>query len=91
MVMHEVRFTRHALERIYARGIAPEECEMTVHEGTTIERYPDDKPFPSELRLLIRGDRVIHVVVALGPDAVHVITAYIPDPTRWREGFTRRS
>jgi hypothetical protein len=88
--MAEIRFTKHALEKLYERRVTPDECEATIHRGMTIERYPDDKPFPSELKMARVGDKTLHVVVAFGPDTMHVITAYEPDCERWEEGFTKR-
>jgi len=88
--MTELRFTRHALEKMFQRGISPEECERVFRQSKVIESYPEDKPFPSELRLGKVGDRTIHLVVSFGSDAVHVITAYEPDPKRWTRGFAKR-
>ena len=88
--MNAIRFTKHALERLFVRGITPTECEVAVREGRTIESYPDDIPFPSELKLFRNAEKVTHVVVAKGPDTVHVITAYEPDPALWADDFTRR-
>ena len=88
--MTAIRFTKHALERLFTRRITPAECEVAVRKGRVIESYPDDVPFPSELRLCTIDTKVIHIVVALEPDSVHVVTAYEPDPARWTDGFTRR-
>ena len=88
--MTELRFTNHALERMFKRSISPGECEEVFRQGRTIEAYPDDEPFPSELRFGQVGDKMIHLVVAFGENAVHVITAYEPNPALWDEGFTKR-
>ena len=85
-----VRFTRHALEKMYERGISPEACEKVARGGEVVESYPEDAPFPSELRMGRVNDRVLHVVVSFGAGALHVITAYEPDPARWDELFTKR-
>jgi hypothetical protein len=82
--------TKHALEKLFERHITPDECEAAVQRGMTIERYPNDAPFPSELKMAQVGDKTIHVVMALGPDTMHVITAYEPDPKKWEQGFTKR-
>jgi hypothetical protein len=58
--------------------------------GETIERYPGDEPFPSELVMGRVGDKVIHLVVSFQVDAAHVITAYQPDPTLWDVTFKVR-
>jgi len=73
-----LRFTRHALERLFQRAISPEECEIVFRTGKIIKEYQDDKPFPSQLYLGHPGHRPLHVVVAIEGDIVHVITAYEP-------------
>jgi len=35
-------------------------------------------------------DRPIHVVCSPRPEYLAVITAYLPDPSEWIDGFTRR-
>ena len=88
--MADLRFTKHALERMFERNISPSECEEIFQQERTIEAYPDDEPFPSELRFGQVGDKMIHLVVAFTENAVHVLTDYEPDPTLWDEGFTKR-
>ena len=61
--MGNLRFTAHALERMFERGVSPKDCETVLEEGETIEQYPEDQPFPSELRLGFVGGRPIHLVV----------------------------
>lgn len=88
--MTEIRFTRHALERMLERGISPEVCTEVFLRGETIESYPDDKPFPSELRMGRACGKVIHLVVSFQSDVAHVVTVYEPDPKLWNETFTVR-
>ena len=88
--MSNLRFTAHALERMFERGISPKECEAVLEEGKTIEEYPDDQPFPSEIRLGFVGSRPIHLVVSFDRDTVHVITAYEPTLERWEKEYTVR-
>ena len=60
--------------------------------GEIIERYIDDKPFPSCLVCGNVGDKNIHVVCAL-PEHVGVliiITVYEPDPKKWIDNRIRR-
>jgi hypothetical protein len=86
--MKPLRFTTHALERIFDRGISPRECEEAFRASKVLETYPDDQPFPSELRLGYAGSKPLHLVVAETPDSVHVITAYEPDPVLWSPDFS---
>ena len=88
--MSELRFTRHAFERLYERSISPTECAEVISQGAVIESYPDDSPFPSELRLGVVNGKLLHVVIAKDEDITHVITAYEPDPAIWEPGFRVR-
>ncbi len=85
-------FRVHAVAHMFDRGIIEGEVRETLACGQTIERYPDDTPYPSRLVLGWRAGRPIHVVVA--DNAEHnemiVITVYEPDPALWEAGFTRR-
>ena len=45
----EFRFTKHATEQIYLRGISPSECEAIFKKGKVIAKYRDEKPYPSQL------------------------------------------
>jgi hypothetical protein len=42
-----LEYTRHALEKMFARRISPDIVELVVKTGETVEDYPDDTPFPS--------------------------------------------
>lgn len=89
-----VRFTRHAFERLFARGITPDAVIRIINEGEAIASYPDDAPFPSALILGFENQEPVHVVVAKDPTTgiCYVITVYRPDPNLWSENFkTRRS
>ncbi len=54
----------HALQRMFEREIERSVVESVIQSGTTIERYPEDTPYPSRLVLGWDRDRPIHVVVA---------------------------
>jgi hypothetical protein len=85
-------FRVHALSRMFVRSITAAEVRTVIEEGQTIERYPDDVPYPSRLLLGFVGGRALHVVVADGADdgETIVVTVYEPDPALWRPGFRRR-
>jgi len=63
-----------------------------LETGEVIERYPDDRPYPSRLVLGWREDRPLHVVVAeqAEADTLIVITVYEPNPALWEDDFKRR-
>ena len=82
----------HALRRMFVRSIAASEVRTVIEQGATIERYPNDTPYPSRLLLGFVGGRVLHVVVADNEDddETIVVTVYEPDPALWQPGFRRR-
>lgn len=84
------RLTLHALQRMDQRGITLEELKEVIYHGEVIERYPEDKPYPSCLILgKIRGGFPLYVVC--GVEAmVHIITVHWLDPAKWLDPKTRR-
>jgi hypothetical protein len=88
----EVRFSGHAVRRMFARSLSRDEVLAVVRTGEVIEEYPGDTPFPSVLILGLKGSVPLHVV--LGFDSVgrvcYVVTAYEPDPDLWEPGFKVR-
>lgn len=85
-------FRVHAIQRMFERGITAEDVRDVLETGDTIERYPDDTPYPSRLVLGWRGVRPLHVVVADDQEGneLIVISVYEPDPATWEPGFKRR-
>ncbi|WP_413639359.1 DUF4258 domain-containing protein [Marinobacter sp.] len=89
-----VKFSGHALRRMFERLLSTEEVIFTIQTGERITGYPDDRPHPSELRLGWVDDKPVHVVVAQNQEnnECYVITAYVPSPKIWNEDFkTRRN
>lgn len=89
-----VKFSGHALRRMFERSLSLEEVIFTIQAGEMIAVYPDDKPYPSELRLGWVRDRPVHVVVAQNQEnnECYVITAYVPSLEIWNDDFkTRRN
>lgn len=86
------RFSRHAIERMFHRGIAPEVVERIVERGEVIASYPEDKPFPSVLILGFEEGQPVHVVVARDADTrrCYIVTVYRPDPELWSDDFKQR-
>jgi len=85
-------FRVHAIACMFERGISEEEVQAALDSGKTIERYPEDTPYPSRLVLWWCRSRPIHVVAAdnVQEDEIMVITVYEPDPALWESDFTRR-
>jgi len=85
-------FTRHARKRILERGIRIDEVHAATEATAIVEKYPDDKPYPSRLVLGSVGGRPLHLVLAgpTGSGDTILVTLYEPDPERWEPGFVRR-
>ena len=87
-----VIFRRHAWQRMETRGISVSDVLHVLAAGESIEQYPDDTPFPSELLLAQAGGRPLHVVAArdTADEVTYVVTAYEPDPAEWEAEFRLR-
>ncbi|WP_293653943.1 DUF4258 domain-containing protein, partial [Thiolapillus sp.] len=42
-----LKFSGHAVSRMFERGIRKEDVVQAVNDGEVIQRYPDDRPYPS--------------------------------------------
>lgn len=86
-----VLVTQHASLRFRQRGIHMKDIRNAVMTGNIIEQYEDDTPFPSCLILgkTLLG-RPLHVVMSDEGTATSIITAYIPDSTKWDTTFSIR-
>jgi hypothetical protein len=73
----------HAIERALERGIWKEDIEYAIIHGEIIEKYDDDKPYPS---CLIYGKdtkgKPLHVVCAFSP-IIKLVTVYYPEENKW--------
>lgn len=81
----QIKFTEHARIEMAKDDIYVTEVLNALENGKIIERYPDDRPFPSCLLYGKADNKPIHIVCAL-PEHVNiliVITVYIPDPEKW--------
>lgn len=85
-------FRVHALRRMFERRIGIDEIRRVLEAGETLERYPDDSPYPSRLVLGWPGGRPLHVVAAenIEENETIVITVYEPDPGLWTPDRRRR-
>lgn len=91
MECHEIRFSTHALQRMFARSVSADDVIRVVRHGEDVATYPADRPYPSQLLLGWIGEVPLHVVVARAPDGVcYVVTAYIPSPDLWLSDFRTR-
>ena len=92
MAGERIAFRVHALQRMFERRIGEEEVRRVLQVGETIERYPDDRPYPSRLVVGWAEQRPLHVVVADHAEEhmLIVITVYEPDPASSASDFKRR-
>lgn len=88
----ELVFSRHAVQRMFERGITTSDVRSVISNGASIAEYPEDKPFPARLILGFVQDQPIHVVVAFDESNnwCNVVTVYRPDPMVWSDDFTTR-
>jgi hypothetical protein len=89
---YKIILSSHAINRLFARGIDPSLTEVALSNGSIINTYPEDKPYPSRLILYFHDNQPIHIVAADDNDnkLTYIITVYIPDPARWNSDFTKR-
>lgn len=87
----DLRWTIHALQRMFKRSISHADVLEVLGSGTVVEVYADDLPLPSRLLLHSVRGRPLHVVVAGGDDTeCVVVTVYEPDNIRWLDDFRTR-
>lgn len=89
----KIKITEHADGEAQNDELSFEEVFASVLTGEIIEKYPDDKPYPS---CLIYGKNLtnepIHSVWVYNAEtkAGVLITVYRPDPSRWINWKIRR-
>lgn len=77
--------------RMFERGISDKDIRETLSAGETIARYPDDRPYPSQLLLGWIDNKPIHILTAeTDNDETIIVTAYHPEPTLWTDNFKRK-
>ena len=89
---YDLKFSRHAIERMFDRGVDDSDVREAVEHGEVVEAYPDDSPYPSRLILWTVENRPLHVVVALEKETGRcvIVTVYEPDAALWTDDFRRR-
>ncbi len=85
-------FSGHAVQRMFERGISPDQVRALVEQGETIAEYPDDLPYPSQLILGFIGNRPIHLILGYNEldQAGIVITVYEPRLGIWQDDFKKK-
>jgi len=87
-----VQWQRHALERIFQRGIKRKNVSEVLQTGEIIETYADDKPWPSALFLGWIDGEPLHVAAAYSQQLqkVAIITVYEPSLDYFENDFKTR-
>jgi len=84
-------YRKHAIIRMFERGISDLDIRSVLSNGEVIMYYHDDQPYPSQLLLGWVQDKPIHVLTAkTEEDETLIITAYQPAPTIWENDFKRK-
>lgn len=83
-------FRVHVIRRMFERHISVKDVRGVLMTGEAIERYDNDKPYPTQLVLGFVGTEPLHVVVANREGEAVVITVYVPGSDQWDSTFKRR-
>ena len=59
-----ITYSRHALQRMFQRGLSVADVESIVRTGLVIEDYPTDFPYPSSLLLGYAQGLPAHIAAA---------------------------
>ena len=86
-----IRWSTHGLSRIQQRALSRDDVIHCISTGELIEEYVDDFPTPSALILgkTFAGEPC-HVVCGIQESMIIIITAYLPDITKFEADFKTR-
>ena len=86
----KIIITQHSRKRFAERKISISDVCTAIDNGEIIEQYPDDFPFPSCLILGRKADERIHIVASINEGTMYIITAYVPNSSKWKDDFKTR-
>ena len=87
----KIDWTKHCLNRLNQRDISISDVKTAINNGSIIEYYYNDYPYPSCLILGYElNNKVLHIVCGMTDDLVHMITAYYPSADKWEEDMKTR-
>ncbi len=90
--LDNVIIKKHAFTRMNQRRIDSEELIKVILDCDIVEKYDDDRPFPSFLLLGYSNNRPLHVVLSYDSDSesIFIITVYEPSAALWESDFKTR-
>ena len=88
----KIRWTYHVNMRLRRRHVPRETILESSDAYEIIESYPEDKYLPSYLVYSEHEGQVFHALFAadVKDDNVRIVTAYEPDPKKWKEDLRTR-
>jgi Domain of unknown function (DUF4258) len=90
---NKIRVSEHAYEELIADDLLLDTILFGVRTAILVEDYPNAFKGPSVLVLQDHEGQSLHVVWGLpkqGEAFATLVTAYLPDPKKWYDGFTSR-
>lgn len=87
-----IEWRKHVFQRMLERGISKNDVKEVLLKGEIINKYEDDKPFPSALFFKKVNNRPLHTVAALDDinKKVYIITAYEPSLDLFESDYKTR-
>jgi hypothetical protein len=88
----KIIFSQHAIQQMFKRNISVSQVKFAILQGEEIKSYPDDRPYPSKLLLVIENEVPLHVVIAENStdNELIVITTYLPEKEIWTDDFKNK-
>ena len=87
----KIRWTNHAIIRLFQRNITQEDIQSAILNGEIIEEYENDYPYASCLVYGINiENKVLHIVWGMNESELWIITAYYPDNVSWENDLKTR-
>jgi hypothetical protein len=90
--MPQLLFRVHAVQRMFEREISIHKASRALQANDVVEDYSSEMPAPSRLLIGFQGKRPFHLVALenVEEDSTTIITAYLPDPSKWKKDFRSR-
>lgn len=91
VMQRKIIWTKHCLNRLNQRNILITDVKTAISNGSIIEYYYNDYPYPSCLILgKEKNNRDIHIVCGVSQGFIYIITAYYPDTDKWEKDMKTR-